>query len=144
MLSVFEETTTVNVVALRSPIHSVILCTTARTCARRQGCVSGGDALRGTQECMALCGFKLCVAWDSLTLQGFLVGAMHCMGLTHTSTAGRSRWVAVAVCRCVSRKAHTHYPALWLRLHQFAPLPVSWSNPCVTSLLQRTGKPQLL
>ena len=44
---------------------------------------SGGHALHRTQDCRASWG--LCVAWDSLTLQGF-VGAMRCMGLTHTSS----------------------------------------------------------
>ena len=71
-----EETTTVR---RPPPFHprgcSAILCTMARTCAREDR-----DTLRGVQECRALCG--LCVAWDSLTCQGFLVGAI-CMGLTH-------------------------------------------------------------
>ena len=103
-----------NVVALRSPIHSVILCTTARACAR-------GDEGGGS-----------CVAWGS-GLQGF-VGAMRCMGLTHTSELGgrhalhgtRShiilelqggvggwRWLS-GVRRCGSRKTYSHLTSLAL------------------------------
>ena len=48
-----------------------------------QGFVKRGHALHGTQDCRASWG--PCAAWDSLTLQGF-VGAMQCMGLTHTSS----------------------------------------------------------
>ena len=99
-----------------------------------------------------------CVAWDS-GLQGF-VGAMRCMGLTHTSELGgrhalhgtRShiilelqgevggwRWLS-GVRHCVSRKTHTHLATwLWLRLAQFAPLPVSRNNLVPTSVRRFTA-----
>ena len=68
-------------------------------------------------RCMGLQGFvgATLVAWDSLTPQRFVRGAMHCigMGLTDTSSlklqgeVGGWRRLS-GVHRCVSRKTHTH------------------------------------
>ena len=105
-----------------------------------------------------------CVAWDS-GLQGF-VGAMRCMGFSHTSglcgghalhgthshiileLQGVSRWAAAAVWSAPLRKLQDTHPldnlALARRLHQFAPLPVSWSKLVPTNLRRLTPANDLI
>ena len=145
--SVFEETATVHVAALRPPIHVAALPSCAlwrQTCAREDRDTSAVGATR-------------CVGLRAAGLHG---GATRCMGLTHTSgfpgggyalhgthshiilelqgEVGGWRWLS-GVRRCVSRKTHTHLTTwLWLGLHQLAPLPVSRSNLAPTSLCRFT------
>ena len=79
--------------------RSVILCIMAGTCAREDKDTSVEVTV---MHCVGLpnawlhagCG----VAWDSLTLQGFLAGALRCMGLTHTSLNCREKSVGGGGC----------------------------------------------
>ena len=96
----------------------------------RNAGLCAGYALHGTHSHVRASWWGL-FAWDShiiLELQGEVGGCPWLFGVR----------------RCVSRKAHIPFDnlALWLRLHQFAPLPVSWSaknlpTPAVVST--RTG-----
>ena len=82
--SVFKDTMTVHLAALPPPIHVGALPSYGANMRARRG----GLALHGTQDCRASWG--LCVAWDSLTLWGFVMGAMHCVGLAHASSLSSS------------------------------------------------------
>ena len=96
--------------------------------------------MRGTQDCRASWG--LCVAWDSLTLRSLGV-VMHCMGLAHTSSLScREKSVGGGGClECAVVWAARRTPTtwLWLRLHQFAPLPVSRNNLVPTNMRRLTA-----
>ena len=83
--SVLEDTVMVHLVALPPPIHVGALpsCALRREHARAQtrtrqrgSCVAWDSGLQGFAV-------RLRVAWDSLTLRGFVMGAMHCMGLAY-------------------------------------------------------------
>ena len=115
--SVLENTMTVHLVALPPPPDPLDWALRhpngANMRARRQGYVSGGHALRGTQDCRASWG--LCVAWDSLRLRGCHGGhALHGTRshiILEQREVGGWRWLS-GVRRCVGCKAHTDNLAL--------------------------------
>ena len=95
-----------------------------------EGFVSGGHAVRGTQNCRASWG--PCVVWGSLTLEGLGPRIAWCSSLTCQPLQGEvggRQWLS-GVRHGVSRKARAHLTTriLWLHLHQAAPLPATCSK----------------
>ena len=103
---------------------------------------TSGRAMRCMgQGCRASWGPR--VAWDSLTLQGFVGATHYCMGLTDShirSVICREKSVGGSGCsleRAIVWAAR-HRPIWhWLRLHQFPPLPVSRRSNLAPASLRR-------
>ena len=115
--------------ALPPPIHlGAPPCYGANMRARSQY-VSGGHALHATQGCRA----SLHGAHSHFGADGT---RSHIILELQREVGGGWRWLS-GVRRCVGCQAQGHLTTwLWLRLHQFAPLPERSPQTSVASLLQ--------